>query len=117
MTVVVVVLGLAVFDLAAMAGPRKPDLVLVGTISSIRVGGPRLKPWIVTIDVKKVVSGELSDPTFTFAIHSPSRAGLEKGHSYTVRAVWQGDHYEVDEMQWRVPNRVGPGRRLLRLEP
>jgi hypothetical protein len=113
----VIVLALAVFEPVAMAEPPRSDLVLVGTVSSIRQGGSRLKPWVVMIDVEKVVSGELSDRFFSFAIHSPSRAGLEKGHAYTVRAVWQRDHYEVDEMQWRVPNRAGPGRRLLRLEP
>jgi hypothetical protein len=32
-------------------------------------------------------------------MHSPARAGLERGHSYTIKAVWQNGSYAVDETQ------------------
>ena len=60
-----------------------------------------LKPWIVRMEVQKVVSGDFSGGWFEFAVHSPSRSGLEEGHSYTIKAVWSGKGYEVDENQWR----------------
>ena len=83
-----------------MAAPRKKDLVLVGTIFSITQGGSDRKPWIVTIDVEKVVSGDFSGKTFEFAVHSPSISGLQEGHSYTIKATWKGGGYDVDELQW-----------------
>ncbi len=91
----------------AAAASKKKDLVLIGTIFSIRQGGDELRPWIVTVDVEKVISGELSGGWFSFPVHSPSRSGLEEGKSYTVRAVWNGDGYAVDELQWRRPTKVG----------
>jgi len=32
------------------------------------------------------------------------------GQSYTVVAVWRGNSYEVDEMQWRVAKHTESGR-------
>ena len=92
---------------AATAATKKKDLVLIGTIFSISQGGDELRPWIVTVDVEKVVSGELSGGWFSFPVHSPSRSGLEEGKSYTIRAIWKGDGYAVDELQWRRPVKVG----------
>ena len=86
---------------AVVAAPARKDLVLTGRISSITQGPDLLKPWIVTVDVEKVVSGEFSGDQFRFAIHSPARSGLEVGHSYTIKSVWKGQGYEVDEQQWR----------------
>jgi hypothetical protein len=36
--------------------------------------------------VEKVKTGKYTEPEFTFAIHSPARAGLKVGHRYTVEA-------------------------------
>ncbi|HVV48880.1 MAG TPA: hypothetical protein VHO06_04415 [Polyangia bacterium] len=109
--IAVVVVGLgAAFDRSestAAAASKKKDLVLIGTVFSISQGGDELRPWIVTVDVEKVISGELSGGWFSFPVHSPSRAGLEEGKSYTIRAVWKGDGYAVDELQWRRPAKVG----------
>ncbi len=103
--VVTIIIGVGSVDQPAMAGPRR-DLVLVGNVSSITQGGSDLKPWIVSIAVEKVISGDFAGKTFEFTIHSPSRSGLEQGHSYTVRAKWRRDGYEVDENQWRKRSRV-----------
>jgi hypothetical protein len=58
-------------------------------------------PWLVTVVVEKVVSGEFSGSTFSFAVHSPAMSGLEVGRFYTVRAEWNGSGYVVDPLQWR----------------
>ena len=107
----VLVIGFGFFDRDATAEARKPDLVLVGTVAWITQGGSLLKPWIVTIDVEKVLSGELAGSRFEFATHSPARLGLEKGRSYKVRAVWRGNGYEVRETERPEPISAGPSRR------
>jgi hypothetical protein len=86
----------------AAARPSK-TLVFEGTVVAIgTVKHPR-KPWVITVQVTKVVRGEFSGSTFEFLVHSPARSGLEKGRSYTIEAVWKDDGYAVDENQWRRP--------------
>jgi hypothetical protein len=64
------VLAVGPLDRAGMAAPRKKDLVLVGTVFSITQGGSDLKPWIVTVDVEEIVSGDFSvDGTDTWSSH------------------------------------------------
>jgi hypothetical protein len=84
-------------------GQGRKQLVMIGTVTSIKQTGAvdSLKPWAVTVRIDKVVSGELLGDTFTFVVHSPARAGLERRASYTIRAVWNGTGYSVDENQWR----------------
>ena len=103
-----VLAALAVGARTAGGEPRKKDLVLVGTVVSIAMGGDQLQPWIVTVTVNKVVSGEYAEERFSFPVHSPSAAGLEDGKSYTIRAVWKGGGYHVDETQWKKRTRRGP---------
>ena len=82
----------------------KKDLVFVGKVTAIEVKdtGDELRPWVVSTKVTKVLSGDLSAPTFTFAIHSPAQAGLKVGMSYTIPARWTGDGYLVDELEiWK----------------
>jgi hypothetical protein len=83
-------------------GQGHQQLVMIGTVTSIKqMGGANsLKPWAITVRVEKVLSGELVGDTFTFVVHSPARAGLERGASYTIRAAWNGTGYSVDENQW-----------------
>jgi len=86
-----------------------PKLVLVGTVASIyQLAEPRfMKCWGIDVHVVKVLSGVYREPTITFAIHSPARAGVELGESYTVEATWTDDGYAVKEGLWakRVPVR------------
>ena len=77
------------------------DLILSGTVLSISQGKGLLKPWIVRLDVTKVLLGAFPGSSFTFAVHSPARAGLEVGHTYEVKATRHGDGYVVDELQFR----------------
>lgn len=81
-------------------------LVFEGTVSSIKVVQDEFTPWLVTLIVEHVVSGEFSGGTFSFAVHSPARSGLEVGGSYTVKAVWKDGRYYVDPFQWRLPKRT-----------
>ena len=77
----------------------KKDLVFIGTVTAIasaKTGDPT-RNWVISTSVVKVVSGTLSGSTFDFAIHSPARAGLEVGRSYTITARWQGNGYVVSE--------------------
>jgi len=53
-------------------------------------------------------TGDFSEPTFSFAVHSPAMSGLEKGRSYTVKAVWKNGGYVVDPLQWRRGNQIRP---------
>jgi hypothetical protein len=82
---------------------KAKDLVLVGTVTEIhqRHAARSLKNWAVVVRIAKVVSGEFSGKTFTFAIHSPARAGLQVGQTYTIKATWTDKGYVVDEEQWR----------------
>jgi hypothetical protein len=90
-------------DWPAVAGP--PRLVFEGTVTAIRTVANERKPWLVTVNVTKVISGAFSGSTFELVVHSPVLAGLKKGRSYTIEADWNGDGYVVDEGQWRRPTR------------
>jgi hypothetical protein len=83
----------------ASAEPPSEKLVLMGTVTAIspRAKGPSLRNWAVTIRVEKVKVGKFSHPEFTFAVHSPSRAGLEVGGHCTIEADWTGQGYLVND--------------------
>jgi len=85
--------------------------VLVGTVSKISQvtsRAPSRRSWAVTIQVEKTKAGTYSEPTFTFTMHSPARAGLAVGRRYTIEATWTGGKYVVDET--RPMKDEGPGR-------
>jgi hypothetical protein len=75
-------------------------LVIVGTVVQVTMIDDGLKPWAITVHVEKVVTGQLLGDRLTFLVHSPARAGLAVGHTYTVDAVWEDSGYSVDELQW-----------------
>ena len=87
------------------AAPTK-TLLLEGMVTSIRTIDHELTPWLVTVAVTKVISGEFAGTTFQFTVHSPARAGLKEGSSYTIEAVRKEGGYTVDETQWRRPKRL-----------
>jgi hypothetical protein len=96
---VAVLLVLQTMTAARAAAPAK-KLVLTGTVTSIfqiDAQPPSRRNWGVTIRVDKVKVGKYAEPEFTFAIHSPARAGLKIGHRYTVEATWDGQEYLVQE--------------------
>jgi hypothetical protein len=101
----------AVLGMIVLAGTRpvaaapSKTLVFEGTVVSIGTVDHPQTPWLVTVNVTKVVTGELSGSTFEFLVHSPALSGLEKGRSYTIEAVWEDNGYIVDEDQWRRPKR------------
>lgn len=102
------VLGLAFFvagiGTVMAAKSSKEDLVFIGRVTSITsadTGNP-LRHWLVSTSVDNVLSGELASAAFEFAIHSPARAGLKVGKTYTIPAHWTGEGYLVDELDlWR----------------
>ena len=85
----------------ADATPPSKVLAFEGTVVSIGQIAHERTPFLVTVKVKGLVSGEFSGPTFSFAVHSPAQSGLEKGRSYVVEAAWKDGGYVVDELQWR----------------
>jgi len=101
--------GVAILDTMPRGGgianaepPHAKDLVMRGKITSFtRSGDDPLKTWIVTVKVTRMISGEFSGETFQFAVESPWRSGLKKLRSYTIEAVWNGEGYDVDPLQWR----------------
>ena len=79
--------------------PPSEKLVLLGTVTAISLTGkwPSKRRWAVTIRVEKVKVGKFSHPEFTFAVHSPSMAGLEVGGHCTIEANWTGQGYLVND--------------------
>ena len=102
----VVLVGAMSGDGRAVAAAPSKTLVLEGTVTSIRAIDLELTPWLVTVTVGKVISGEFAGSTFQFPVHSPARAGLKEGTSYTIEAVWKEGGYTVDETQWRRSKRL-----------
>jgi hypothetical protein len=94
-----------------VAAPPSKTIVFEGTVTSIRTVENGIKSWLITTKVTRVVSGEFSRSKFEFVVHSPALSGLEKGRSYTIEAVRNGDGYIVDEHQWRRPKRLQVGLR------
>jgi len=85
----------------------RPDVVIEGTVSSIKVGeGSGLERWIVTMNVAKVRSGDFSERTFTFAVHRPTVSRLKVGHPYWVRASWYRDEYGVNDWPWEADRKA-----------
>lgn len=87
----------AVFAGAKMQSDETKDVVLVGTVTKIYPVAGLLKRWAVVIHVDRVVSGEFPESTFTFKIHSPSRAGLRVRRTYVIKVTRDGEGYVVDE--------------------
>ena len=83
----------------ASAEPPSEKLVLIGTVTAISPvdNRPSRRNWAITIRVEKVKVGKFSHPEFTFAVHSPSRAGLEVGRHCTIEATWTGKGYLVND--------------------
>jgi hypothetical protein len=87
----------ALFADAILQSDKNADVVLVGTVTKIfPVAGLR-KRWAVVVRVERVVSGDFPDATFTFKVHSPSRAGLRVRRVYLIKASRVGEGYVVDE--------------------
>lgn len=55
------------------------------------------KNWVVSLRVERVESGTPPSGSVDFRIHSPARAGLEKGKRYRIHALAQQGGYVVDE--------------------
>jgi hypothetical protein len=82
----------------AGAGPKRYDLVLVGTVTKLYpAGAPRSRRrWAVVTRVESVESGEFSGATFTFNVHSPALAGLRLNRAYVIKATKTDGGYLVD---------------------
>ena len=91
--------------LTIAAPPAGEALVIVGTVADIRSqSAPHSRrDWAITVHVDKVTLGKFSGATFSFSVHSPARAGLVVGHTYIIKATWNGEGYDVDETQWHEP--------------
>ncbi|HKR00626.1 MAG TPA: hypothetical protein VJT09_08125 [Pyrinomonadaceae bacterium] len=86
------------------AGLKADELVLVGTVTKIYpLSTPRRRrAWAIVTRVDSVVSGEFSGGTFTFTVHSPSRAGLQVNRAYVIKATRTGDGYVVNELSLKL---------------
>lgn len=87
----------------SLQAAKTKDLVVVGTVTKIypTAEARSLRNWAVVANVDRVVSGEFSGTSFTFVVHSPARAGLQVGRTYTIEATRTAEGYVVDEAQWR----------------
>ena len=139
-TTAVIVLGLPLFGVFGYAGGaiaqrqgfhgaqavststivKEGDLEFIATVTKIYpLASIRLrKNWAVVTHVDRVVSGDFSGTTFTFAIHSPTLSGLQVGRTYTIKATWIDKGYAVDELQWMKTNgrRTRTSQKLIPIE-
>lgn len=78
---------------------KAEGLVLVGTVTKIyQLADTRSRrSWAIVANVDRVLSGEFTGTSFTFAVHSPARAGLQVGRTYTIKATRTAEGYLVDE--------------------
>jgi hypothetical protein len=78
---------------------KSDELVLVGTVTKLYpIAAPRSRRrWAVVVRVDSVVSGEFSEATFTFTVHSPAMSGLRVNRAYTIKAARVDGGYIVNE--------------------
>lgn len=73
-------------------------IVLVGTVTEL-IPARGLHPhhkWLVSLQIDAVITGDIEEKTFSFAIHSPIKSGVEKGGQYVIDAARiQADKYVV----------------------
>lgn len=101
--------GIAILDTLPTAGgipkiepPHARDLVMRAQVVSFKMtNDDPQNPWLVTVAIKRMISGESPGKTFQFAVHNPWESGLKKRGTYTVEAIWNGSGYDVDPLQWR----------------
>jgi hypothetical protein len=81
---------------------QEGDLEFIGTVKKIYplTSIRSRKNWAVVTHVDRVVSGDFSGMTFSFAIHSPTLSRLQVGRTYTIKATGTDKGYVVDELQW-----------------
>jgi hypothetical protein len=102
----------AVFAEAVPRSDTYEEVALIGTVVKISQAGDLRRHWAVVVNVDRVVSGKFSDKTYTFILHSPSRAGLFVGHTYRINAKWAGTGYVLDEFTLReVRSQTKPSRK------
>jgi hypothetical protein len=103
----------------ATAAPssKKKDFVFVGTVFLIeQIAAPDgIHNFRVSCSVDRVLSGQFVDPTFSFAVHSPARARLERGGVYEIEAKATANGYRVDE--WRIRKRTDNAGTATAAEP
>ena len=85
---------------------KEGDLEFIGTVTKIYpLTSIRLrKNWAVVTHVDRVVFGDFSGTTLSFATHSPTLSGLQVGRTYKIKATWTDKGYVVDELQWMKTN-------------
>jgi hypothetical protein len=99
----------AVFANAVPRPDTSEEVALIGTVVKIFQAGDVRRNWAVVVHVDRVVSGKFSYKTYTFILHSPSRAGLFVGQTYRINARWAGRGYVLDEFTLRSVRRRNSG--------
>ena len=84
----------------AMTVPVAPStFTYVGTVTKLEQHDDG-DYFIVDTRVDKLLQGSFSGRQFQFAINYPANLGIFIGKQYTIRPVWIGTGYYVDEQQW-----------------
>lgn len=77
-------------------------IVLVGTVTEL-IPARGLHPhhkWLVSLQIDTVITGDINGKTFSFAIHSPTKSGVEKGGQYVINATRiQADKFVVKSIE------------------
>jgi len=56
--------------------------------------------WIVHCRVDQILSGDFSEKTLFFRVHSPAKSGIEIGEQYKIKAKRTSNGYTVDQYQF-----------------
>jgi hypothetical protein len=96
---IVILVSLLSWTGPSLQAAKTEGLVVVGTVTKIYqlADTHSLKNWAVVANVDRVVSGEFTGTSFTFVVHSPARAGLQVGQTYTIKATRTAEGYLVNE--------------------
>jgi hypothetical protein len=73
---------------ASLAQTAIPQVVLIAKVTQIKAEPLKQSKdnWVVTVAVEMVESGDFTEPTLVFRIHSPSKSMIEIGKRYRIRA-------------------------------
>jgi len=86
----------------AVAKNEEEEIVICGEVIEIlAVSGehPHLK-WLVKLKIEKVNSGHFEGKIFSFAIHSPTKAGIAVGGRYVLHLSHiEGGRYLVKNVE------------------
>ena len=103
MNAVVCILALACCQPLLAEEPSVPvsqTVEILGRVNAIETAplkNSRLN-WLVIVEPERVISGQFTGRSFSFRVHSPSKARLVVGKRFRIRAIMQNGYYSAKEL-------------------